>query len=231
MRGVEAQLDWDASADKLGAEEVAAARTLVLCQSLKQVFTDLKKGPTVIPAQAGVQIAALVSRLRGNDETPKPGFDEALVIDSQISFNGSRFVRHQIFSKPWIRVLFASVVRSALVTDEIPFSVVVVCNLPIKWFRGKHAAKATRRVFGVFKQVAAGCQQSQQRRIQKHCFFCVHGFSPVGPDFKKGFAAEMPIGDREWLEFEQQWNVIVRMGNERANHGNAGHSCGGPTSG
>jgi hypothetical protein len=46
---------------------------------LKQVFTDLKKGPTVIPAQAGIQIAALVSRLRGNDVTPKLRFDKALV--------------------------------------------------------------------------------------------------------------------------------------------------------
>jgi hypothetical protein len=46
----------------------------VLCQSLKLGFTvlklgftDLKLGLTVIPAQAGIQIAALDSRLRGYD--------------------------------------------------------------------------------------------------------------------------------------------------------------------
>jgi len=33
---------------------------------------------TVIPAQAGIQIAALVSRLRGNDVTQKLRFDKAL---------------------------------------------------------------------------------------------------------------------------------------------------------
>jgi hypothetical protein len=32
----------------------------------------------VIPAQAGIQIATLDSRLRGNDGTPKQGFDKAL---------------------------------------------------------------------------------------------------------------------------------------------------------
>jgi hypothetical protein len=41
----------------------------VLCQSLKLDFTDLKLGLTVIPAQAGIQVAALDSRLRGNDVT------------------------------------------------------------------------------------------------------------------------------------------------------------------
>lgn len=41
--------------------------TLLLCQSLKLSFTDMKSGLTVIPAQEGMQIAALVSRLRGND--------------------------------------------------------------------------------------------------------------------------------------------------------------------
>jgi hypothetical protein len=51
---------------------------LLLCQSLKLGFTDLKLGFTVIPAQAGIQIAALVSRLRGNDVTPKLRFDKAL---------------------------------------------------------------------------------------------------------------------------------------------------------
>ncbi len=34
---------------------------------MKLGFTDWKLGFTVIPAQAGIQIAALVSRLRGND--------------------------------------------------------------------------------------------------------------------------------------------------------------------
>jgi len=43
----------------------------VLCQSLQLGFT-------VIPAQAGIQIAALVSRLRGNDVTQKLRFDKAL---------------------------------------------------------------------------------------------------------------------------------------------------------
>jgi len=43
------------------------SKKLVLCQSLKLGFTDLKLGFTVIPAQAGIQIAALDSRLRGND--------------------------------------------------------------------------------------------------------------------------------------------------------------------
>jgi hypothetical protein len=51
----------------------------VLCQSLKLGFTDLKLGFTVIPAQAGIQIAALVFRLRGNDITQKLRFDRALV--------------------------------------------------------------------------------------------------------------------------------------------------------
>jgi hypothetical protein len=41
-------------------------------------FTDLKLRFTVIPAQAGIQIAALVSRLRGNDVTQKLRFDKAL---------------------------------------------------------------------------------------------------------------------------------------------------------
>jgi hypothetical protein len=41
-------------------------------------FTDLKLRFTVIPAQAGIQIAALVSRLRGNDVTQKRRFDKAL---------------------------------------------------------------------------------------------------------------------------------------------------------
>ena len=50
----------------------------MLCQSLKLGFTDLKLGFTVIPAQAGIQIAALVSRLRGNDVTQKLRFDKAL---------------------------------------------------------------------------------------------------------------------------------------------------------
>jgi hypothetical protein len=50
----------------------------VLCQSLKLGFIDLKLGLTVIPAQAGIQIAALGSRLRGNDVTPKRRFDKAL---------------------------------------------------------------------------------------------------------------------------------------------------------
>jgi hypothetical protein len=44
----------------------------VRCQGLKLGFT-------VIPAQAGIQIAALVSRLRGNDVTQKLRFDKALV--------------------------------------------------------------------------------------------------------------------------------------------------------
>jgi len=43
----------------------------VLCQSPKLGFTVLKLGFTVIPAQAGIQIAALVSRLSGNDVTQK----------------------------------------------------------------------------------------------------------------------------------------------------------------
>jgi hypothetical protein len=185
------------------------------------VFTDLKKGLTVIPAQAGIQIASLVSRPRGNDETPKPGFDNALVIDSQISFNRAGFVRHQVLSKPWIRILLTRIVSSAFVTHEIPFPVVVVSNLPIKRFRGKHTTEATRRVFGVFKQVAASGQQSQQRRIQKHCFLGVHGFSPVLTDFETGCAAEMPMGARQCLKSEWPCNVIVRMGIERANHDNA----------
>ena len=42
---------------------------VVHCQSLKLGFTVMKLGFTVIPAQAGIQIAALVSRLRGNDVT------------------------------------------------------------------------------------------------------------------------------------------------------------------
>jgi len=52
---------------------------VVLCQSLKQGFTVMKQGFTVIPAQAGIQIAALDSRLRGNDVTPKLRFDKAIV--------------------------------------------------------------------------------------------------------------------------------------------------------
>ncbi len=51
----------------------------MLCQSLKLGFTDLKLGFTVIPAQAGIQIAALDSRMRGNDVTQKLRFDKALV--------------------------------------------------------------------------------------------------------------------------------------------------------
>jgi len=38
---------------------------------LKLGFTDLNLGFTVIPAQAGIEIAALDSRLRGNDVTQK----------------------------------------------------------------------------------------------------------------------------------------------------------------
>ena len=59
---------------------------VVHCQSLKLGFTvmklgftDLKLRFTVIPAQAGIQIAALVSRLRGNDVTQKLRFDKAIV--------------------------------------------------------------------------------------------------------------------------------------------------------
>ena len=55
----------------------------MLCQSLTSGFTVMKSGFTVIPAQAGIQIAALVSRLRGNDVTPKRRFDKALVIPTQ----------------------------------------------------------------------------------------------------------------------------------------------------
>jgi hypothetical protein len=51
---------------------------LVLCQSLKLGFTDMKLGSTVIPAQAGIQTAALDSRLRGNDVTQKRRFGKAL---------------------------------------------------------------------------------------------------------------------------------------------------------
>jgi len=40
--------------------------------------TVMKLRFTVIPAQAGIQIAALDSRLRGNGATQKPGFDKAL---------------------------------------------------------------------------------------------------------------------------------------------------------
>jgi hypothetical protein len=61
----------------------------VLCQSLKLGFTDLKLGFTVIPAQAGIQIAALVSRLRGNDTTQKLRFDKAAACFCQATL-GSR---------------------------------------------------------------------------------------------------------------------------------------------
>ena len=44
---------------------------------MKPAFTDLKLAFTVIPAQAGIQIAALVSRLRGTDVTQKLRFDKA----------------------------------------------------------------------------------------------------------------------------------------------------------
>ncbi len=59
------------------------------CQSLKLEFTDLKLGFTVIPAQAGIQIAALVSRLRGNDVTQRLRFDKALApgAKSKMSLN------------------------------------------------------------------------------------------------------------------------------------------------
>jgi len=44
---------------------------------MKLGFTELKLGFTVMPAQAGIQIAALVSRLRGNDVTQKLRFARA----------------------------------------------------------------------------------------------------------------------------------------------------------
>jgi hypothetical protein len=70
----------------------------VLCQSLKLGFTDLKLGFTVIPAQAGIQIAALDSRLRGNDVTQKRRFDKALGIHSgSNTFQNFRKL-HQHFS-------------------------------------------------------------------------------------------------------------------------------------
>ncbi len=65
-------------------------RSDLLCQSLKLGFNDLKLrltvmqlGFTVIPAQAGIQIAALVSRLRGNNVTQKLRFDKALACHIQ----------------------------------------------------------------------------------------------------------------------------------------------------
>jgi hypothetical protein len=45
---------------------------LVLCQHKEQGFL-------VIPAQAGIQIATLDSRLCGSDGTPKSRFDKALL--------------------------------------------------------------------------------------------------------------------------------------------------------
>jgi hypothetical protein len=56
---------------------------LELCQSLKLGFSYLKSGFTVIPAQAGIQIAALDSCLRGNDVTQKRRFDKALELKSE----------------------------------------------------------------------------------------------------------------------------------------------------
>ncbi|MEI7698772.1 MAG: hypothetical protein WCK86_03180 [Planctomycetia bacterium] len=85
-------------------QRVAVCRpTLLLCQSLKLGFTDLKLvftdlklrftvmklAFTVIPAQAGVQIAPLVSRLRGNDVTPKLRFDKALRQFDMLSFEAT----------------------------------------------------------------------------------------------------------------------------------------------
>jgi hypothetical protein len=45
---------------------------VVHCQHKEQSFL-------LIPAQAGIQIATLDSRLRGNDGTPKSRFDTAVV--------------------------------------------------------------------------------------------------------------------------------------------------------
>ncbi len=71
-------------------QRVAVCRlTLLLCQRLKLEFTDLKLGFTVIPAQAGLQIAALVSRLRGNDVTQKLRFDKALRQFDMLSFEAT----------------------------------------------------------------------------------------------------------------------------------------------
>ncbi len=44
-------------------------------------YRHKEQGYLVIPAQAGIQIATLDSRLRGNDETPESRFDEAVAID------------------------------------------------------------------------------------------------------------------------------------------------------
>ena len=57
------------------SEEDAGPGCLVFCQSLKLGFT-------VIPAQAGIQIAALDSRLRGNDVTQKLKFDKTVAVTS-----------------------------------------------------------------------------------------------------------------------------------------------------
>ena len=54
-----------------GSATLMVGMALVLCQ-------NLKLGLSVIPAQAGIQIAALDSRLRGNDGSRKSRFDRAL---------------------------------------------------------------------------------------------------------------------------------------------------------
>ena len=53
------------------------------------LFQSLKLRFTVIPAQAGIQIAALVSRLRGNDVTQKLRFDKALRQFDMLSFEAT----------------------------------------------------------------------------------------------------------------------------------------------
>jgi hypothetical protein len=72
-------LNWRLQQSREFPDSAGFGCPLVLCQSLKLGFTVLKLGFTVIPAQAGIQIAALVSRLRGNDVTQKLRFDKALV--------------------------------------------------------------------------------------------------------------------------------------------------------
>jgi hypothetical protein len=59
----------------------------------------LKLGFTVIPAQAGIQIAALDSRLRGNDVTRKLRFDEALEWQKPVA-------KAKVASYHWFLTLF-----------------------------------------------------------------------------------------------------------------------------
>jgi hypothetical protein len=107
----------------------------VFCQSLKLGFTDLELGFTVIAAKAGIQIAALGSRLRGNDVTQKLRFDKARSPSrclfsclSCVSWSKKHQMHHHSKSDPTIRVIRA--IRGKY-PDHNPLNTVIPVNTVI----------------------------------------------------------------------------------------------------